>query len=342
MKILLINSRIYPDAGGGPSRATFFLAREFIKKGHDVDVLCKGNVEKTYFHKKIKIIRYRKFPRALRKENCEKYDLVISMSYTFLKLLKKQINPKKIIYRVPSLMTIINSKQKIKLFKKVIENVHLFTVSYMIKKQLTKLTGRKNLEVIYPGIDALKFKEGNLKNNLVLSLGRISKEKNLNSLIKAFSKAKFGKLHIVGDGKEKKKLEKIARQSKRKKDIKFFGRTATPEREFRKAKIFVLPSKYEAFALTLIEAMASGLPCIAFKPDGKKIITASNEIIKNNKTGFLVKNEKEMAEKIDLLLSDKKLRKKMGKAARKEAEKYSWSKTADEILEFVNQTLKHE
>ena len=80
--------------------------------------------------------------------------------------------------------------------------------------------------------------------------------------------------------------------------------------------------------------MASGLPCIAFKPDGKKIITASDEIITDGKTGFLVKDEKEMAEKIDLLLSNEKLREKMGKVARKGAEKYSWEKCAEEILKY--------
>ena len=331
MNILLVNSKIYPDSGGGPSRAIYFLAKEFTKKGHKVEVLCQGQKERTYSFMKIKVIRFKNFNKTLSKLDHKKYDLVISMSYSFLKDLRKYIKPKKIVYRVPSLMTVINSKSKRRLLKEVMKDIRIFTVSSMLKKQFTKITGRKKAEVIYAGIDSKKFKKGNSDNNVVLSLGRLSPEKNLETLIRAFSKSKLGKLHIVGDGKSRKKLERLTKKSKRKQDIKFFGKTSTPEKFYRKSKVFVLPSKYEAFANTLIEAMACGLPCIVFKPS-KKIITASNEIISNNKNGFLVKDEKELSKKIDLLLSNKKLWNKMSKEALKTSKKYSWSKTTETIL----------
>jgi glycosyltransferase involved in cell wall biosynthesis len=331
MNILLVNSKLYPESGGGPSRATFFLAKEFIKQKHKVEVLCKGKKEQTYRLQKIKVVRSKDFQKTLEKQECKKYDLVISMSYTFLKLLKKHIDPKKIVYRVPSLMTVINSKAKQKLLKEVTKNIQIFAVSEMLKKQFVKITKRKKVDVIYVGIDSKKFKKGKTKNNFILSLGRLSPEKNLTPLINAFSKSKLGKLHIVGDGKEREKLERKAKKSKRKKDIKFLGKTATPEKYYKKSRIFVLPSKYDAFPLTLVEAMTCGLPCIAFKPN-KKIVTSSNEIISNNKNGFLVKDAKQMAEKIDLLLSNKKLWNKMSKQALKTSKKYSWAKTAKDIL----------
>jgi len=145
-----------------------------------------------------------------------------------------------------------------------------------------------------------------------------------------------GELLIIGDGTEKIKLRQLTKKLNLNKKVKFLGFQKNPEKYLQQSSVFVLASDYEGFGHVFLEAMASGLPCIAFKPNQKKIITASNEIIQDNKTGFLVKNEKEMIEKINLLLENKSLRNKIGKQARKQVEKYSWKKTAQKILKFAN------
>lgn len=77
--------------------------------------------------------------------------------------------------------------------------------------------------------------------------------------------------------------------------------------------IFLLTSFSEGTAMTLLEAMASSLPCIATNVGGNP------EIIKNNENGFVIPNDAEeiLAEKINLMFVDKTMIKKMGKTGRK-------------------------
>jgi glycosyltransferase involved in cell wall biosynthesis len=354
MKILIVNAYFYPHICGSVVYI-YNLAREFIEKGHEVKIVCGGLKKDTKNFQGMELIIYkkpasnlslkRKFflhkKRAfeLIKKIRGKFDLVFSGSHIFLNDLKKVYDAKRVVWIVPSLRLVSENvpMRTRKIFKKeiksAIKNVELVVVSRILKKYLEEnLKKGGNVRVVSPGVDMSKFNFSENKKNIVLFVGRIEQEKNVKALISAFSKAEMGRLVIVGGGREIKEVKKFAKKSGRSKDILFIGETPNPYKYYSKAKIFVLPSKYESFGLVLLEAMACGLPCIAFKPDGKKIITASGEIIRHGKTGFLVEDKKEMAEKIDLVLSDEKLWRKMSKSARREAEKYSWKKTADEIL----------
>ena len=89
--------------------------------------------------------------------------------------------------------------------------------------------------------------------------------------------------------------------------------------EFLKSDIFVLTSKSESFSLVLCEAMNYGIPCVAFDVD-----VGPREIIQNGKNGFLIedRNIDLMIKKIDGLLSNNDIRKKMGIDAKKKASQY--------------------
>lgn len=95
-------------------------------------------------------------------------------------------------------------------------------------------------------------------------------------------------------------------------------------RLYRQADICVFPSLWpEPFGLVAVEAMSAARPVIASNTGGLK------EVVVDGVTGFLVKpgDSDELAEKIDILLEDGRLRKKMGRNGRKRAEeKYEWEK----------------
>jgi len=229
-----------------------------------------------------------------------------------------------------------------KIEKSIINKVYVRPLSNLIKKELESNYGKiKKVEVLKPGVDLKRFFPSKQKKRekIVLYVGRLSYEKNPSSAVEAFNLVKNKKAKLLLIGKEMgdeecKETRELVKKYGLGKRVKFLGRKNNPEVYMRKASVFILPSIYETFGHVLLEAMASGLPCIAFKPNDR-IITASDEIIKQGKTGFLVKNEKEMAEKINLLLEDEKLREKMARQARKEAEKYSWRKTAEELLRLA-------
>lgn len=109
------------------------------------------------------------------------------------------------------------------------------------------------------------------------------------------------------------------------------------EEYFKHSDIFVFPTFYpnECFPLVLLEAMQQGLPCISTNEGG------ISGIIDDGKTGFIVekRNPVQLAEKIEVLLKDKKLRKYMGAAGKiKFDEEFTLSKF-EEKMECILQKM---
>jgi glycosyltransferase involved in cell wall biosynthesis len=89
----------------------------------------------------------------------------------------------------------------------------------------------------------------------------------------------------VGNGPLHKQVEKLALGDER---ILLPGKTDTPEEWYAAADLMLLPSLYEPFGQVLLEAMGSGCPPVAFIPTVPEVLTASDEIVENDKTGFFV------------------------------------------------------
>jgi glycosyltransferase involved in cell wall biosynthesis len=130
----------------------------------------------------------------------------------------------------------------------------------------------------------------------------------------------------------------IAQLGISKKDYCFLGKVRHEDVPclYRKADLFVLPSFTESCPLTVIEAMASGLPVIASDVGGM------SEIISNRKDGLLVRpgDSTMLARGILLILEDNKLRKKIAKLARAKAEKsFSSKNMAEQTLAFYKNIM---
>jgi glycosyltransferase involved in cell wall biosynthesis len=144
---------------------------------------------------------------------------------------------------------------------------------------------------------------------VVLSVGRLSKEKAHADLIEAFKLlgAKAPdlncKLLIVGDGPERASLETAARASGENDRITFAGQVSNVQPFYAAADVFVLPSHSEGSPNVLLEAMAAEVPIVTTAVGGVP------EIVTNEESALLVapKNPQALAAAIDRMLQDEAL-----------------------------------
>lgn len=109
------------------------------------------------------------------------------------------------------------------------------------------------------------------------------------------------------------------------------------ERYFASADCFVFPTLYEPFGMVISEAMASGLPVITNREAG------AAELIEHGVSGWLTEkpwDADQIAEGLNALANDSDLRKRMGEAARKAIEPYTWDRCAAETKEIYYKVFK--
>ncbi|KGE13913.1 glycosyltransferase [Sphingobacterium deserti] len=141
-------------------------------------------------------------------------------------------------------------------------------------------------------------------------------------------------MFIWGIGRDKDYLEGVIDELKLTERVILKGFTEKPLEKLKRADIFLFPSKFEGFGLALAEAMAVGLPVV-----GLSNCSGVNELIKNNKNGFLVESEEQMIECLVKLMESPSLRKNMGSAGAIDMREYneravlsSWNELLHEVL----------
>lgn len=150
-------------------------------------------------------------------------------------------------------------------------------------------------------------------------------------------------MHVYIAGKsvseeEDKNLKKLAEELNIEKKVSFLGFISGAEKYayYESADIYVHPSRYEPFGVVLLEAMACGKPIVASKVGGIPFVVEDEE------TGLLFKSEnvEELAEKVILLLRNKELRVKMGKAGRERAKLFTWERSAEMTVEVYKEVIE--
>jgi glycosyltransferase involved in cell wall biosynthesis len=121
---------------------------------------------------------------------------------------------------------------------------------------------------------------------VVLGVGRLTKQKDFPTLIRAFAlvrKERPARLMILGEGEERPKLETLARELGIEEDFVLPGFVENPYKYMKRASAFVLSSRWEGLPTVLIEALALGVPVISTNcPSGPA------EILEHGKWGCLV------------------------------------------------------
>ena len=236
--------------------------------------------------------------------------------------------------------------------KKIIEwRIHgiIGVASFILDKYFADFKGPK---VHIPnGVDTQIFNPAGKKitaikkdpRTKILFLGRLDKRKGLIYLLYAWRalKPKYRDiaLYVAGDGPERKRCEDFA-QKNNLSNVIFLGMVKEKDAPayYRSGDIFCSPAVGgESFGVILIEAMASGLPVVAFANEGYRQVL-------NHGAGreFMVepKNWRELARKIGQLVGNPELRGRLGQWGLNESQKYSWPVIADRVLQFYKKCVK--
>lgn len=192
--------------------------------------------------------------------------------------------------------------------------------------------GFENIELWQRGIDLSSFSPAKLNQSLrkqlssnqypiLLFVGRLVQEKDLEDLVKVArilkSTKKQFKLVIAGDGPMRSQLEKELPNAS------FTGWVHGQQLSeiFASSDIFVFPSTTETFGNVILEAYASGLPVVCSNEGGVV------DLIMDGYTGFITeaKNPNDIAEKVNILLSNPDLRRQCEENALQFAKRFKWS-----------------
>lgn len=181
----------------------------------------------------------------------------------------------------------------------------------------------KNVEVIPNFIDLENLKVSSLKNKTVIAVGRLEKEKDLGAMIRSFGKVAEvypdWKLQIYGDGSLKEEFLQLIQNLNLSNQVFINNPVKEIFSKYHESSMYVHTAFYEGFPNTMLEAMAHGLPVVAFESVGGVKV-----LVENNINGFLIedRNVGMLSNMIVKLISDTELQKKMGTAARNTAENY--------------------
>jgi len=323
MRVIRTIESFYPCVTG-PANQAFNISKGLYKKGIESPIFTTdfnvrnvkaseyfGDVLVKRFKVKKRIMKYCFTPEMKKALENENFDIIHSHNYRSYqsalgyKIAKKRKKPfvinihgtlvayksfnmglfSKLPYYIYDLMTL----------KKVVKNADMVIASSNKEYNEALRFGvkKQNLRTIPVGINIDDYnpvkKDSSMLN--LLFVGRISRNRNLEPIIKAMRLLKNEniKLTIVGGEAKSSDISRAGYLDELKTlakglNINFAGPKYGKEliSYYKKSDIFVYTSFYESFGQTMLEAGAAGLPIIATKTG------IANEIVKNDKTGFIV------------------------------------------------------
>lgn len=235
-----------------------------------------------------------------------------------------------------------NNKKYINILKHKYKHIdYLFALTESLKNDYTNfLKANKHTKIlVVPNIlKPTNNIHSDLNNKNIISISRLHKGKKIDELINIFSqlKDKDTKLYIIGDGEEKENLKNLVLDLNLQDRVIMTGYLNKDEQlEYLKnSSVYAMTSISEGLPMVLLEAMSFGIPCIAYKTD-----SGVADIIENNKNGFVIENRNinEYIEKLNLLLTDVKLKENMSKECIKTCKKYS----ENEIIKIWENVFKN-
>lgn len=350
-------------AGGGLERSCAMLSQMLEQKGHKVHlVILNDEIDYTYSGKLLnlgklkskkdtivkRLLRFLKFRNYLRKEA---FDVIID--HRPKNNFKRELFYTHFIYTNVNKIYVVHGSrreqyltEKPKRFSKICQkNVLNIAVSEYIEQEILKKEGIANSLTIYNAFDPSCEKDLESlppileEKTYLLSYGRLDDNiKDFSFLIEAFSHSEVWKrnvyLVILGDGKDKEMLRKLASSKACAAWILFLPFTKRPFKIIKNARCVCLTSKHEGFPMVLVESLSLGTPVVSLD-----IISGPSEIIQHRKNGLLVAERSLplFSEALQQICFDETLYQSLKKNTKPSVERFSMLS----ISEKWNQTLQH-
>ena len=318
-------------------------------------------INKIHVHRYKTLFRYKYYlsftPGLLKAILNEDLDVLHVHSFGFiyhdLIVLFKKITSKTKIVNTPHgpFMTLGNYNLFARTFKFFVKNLErlfinkfydaVIQVNPLQYKWLTKQRIRKNkIHFVPNGIDELVFKKinnksfikkYNLKDKFVISyLGRVQAYKGLDQVIKILPDLDKNIVFLImgKDAGDLSRLKKLAIQSNVQNQIRFTGEISDDKvlEGLSLSKIFILPSEWEAFGISILQAMAQGNVIISTKTEGGRFL-----ISKENGFLYNYNDLKDLENKVKLLYKNRNLLNQLGKNNIKKAKQFLWKDIAKDL-----------
>lgn len=337
---------IYSLNKGGAERVVSLLSQE-LSKEHDVSIILFDNSVTYSYGGKIVDLNCPSISHKL-----GKIFNVVKRTYKLRNIFKKENFDRIFAFMetayLPAILTnfpiIASVRNNPKVYSDFITNnilsraKKIVAVSSEIEKILNRQYNIHNTSTILNPISIdnnyIIQEELSKYQPYLLSVGRLSKQKNFKMLIKAYSETNTqenAKLLIVGEGKERSDLEKLISDLELENRVLLIGQKDNVKDYYIQSEIYILSSSYEGFPNVLVEALSNSCASIATNcPTGPK------EIIENEQNGLLVKNEniEDMSNAIDRLYFNEELKNKFRKNSQESIEHLKVERIAKEWLKI--------
>lgn len=320
---------VYKLSDGGAERVTSVLANKFDEKHYNVTIIkfqCDDMEYKTNDTVNLCTIEYNqniilfilKFIRIIR---YSKFDTIIGMDIlpNLMVCFSKFFNSSKIIISERNDPKNVEINPLLKILRKIFYRLADCIVfqTHNAKSYYSKRIQSKGIIIENPIIDILSLKQYNKINREIVTIGRLTKQKNIYLLINAMEI--IAKVHpdyslsIYGRGELESDLKSYVKQKGLEKKINFKGFKKNVHELIKNADIFVLASIYEGMPNALIEAMSMGFPVISSNcPCG-----GPRELIQHKINGLLFNNNDldDLIKQINFLIENPDFKIAMGKKA---------------------------
>ena len=327
MRIVLAHS--HANTLGGGERALLEVGRALMGQ-HDVRLLL-GSFDPRRTYPELASLPYRRFGRLDWPTAHVSADAIVANSFGANLLALR--NGARVVYWVHSTRSVFLQPGRRRvdlLLRRALDWVAVRRANQLVANsrysatRLRQLYGREADAVIYPGVDLTRFQPGQLSDAYAITVGRLSPEKGLDRLLAIWRDLPDLPLHVVGGGSQE-----VLHQwrSAAPNGVVFRGGLASADlaEAYRMAAVAVFAPYGEEFGMAPLEAMASGVPVVAWRDGGLQ------ETIVDGCTGYLVADEVTFRQRVRLLLHDTALRRRFGQAARWRAEEFSWQRTASAL-----------